>query len=231
MFSWIRRPPVLEDNWLVQVEREQLLEINGRLAMIAGASTVANLGYVVTRDYEEPGPYAAYALVFAVSQDRNVLEEQSRAAVAATKMSDDVVWDCIRHGHCSFMAKEKIVTVPRKKTQRYIKREDYALTAAQIDNCVQSELLERLNKGLYGEIYNYDEPKFLDILATIGNTEELSEGKDEYVIADDLEPEMDDLEDFEGLLNNRLGDTYESETENGQVPIQDQSLGKDPGRL
>ncbi|KAK3158140.1 hypothetical protein QOZ80_2AG0133370 [Eleusine coracana subsp. coracana] len=107
MFSWIRRPPVLEDNWLVQVEREQLLEINGRLAMIAGASTVvsvwvlqdyigqvwaceylihlpvaaiqANLGYVVTRDYEEPGPYAAYALVFAVSQDRNVLVQCTHA--------------------------------------------------------------------------------------------------------------------------------------------------------
>ncbi|GJN21270.1 hypothetical protein PR202_gb08733 [Eleusine coracana subsp. coracana] len=86
----------------MQVEREQLLEINGRLAMIAGASTVvsvwvlqdyigqawayeyqiqlpvaaiqASLGYVAT-----PGPYAAYALVFAVSQDRNVLVQCTHA--------------------------------------------------------------------------------------------------------------------------------------------------------
>lgn len=98
-FTWIRPPRVLLDgNRWVQFEGEQLFESNGRLAMIVVSRTVvdvwvlqdyvgqawayeyqiqlpvaaiqAHRGYVVDDGYEEA---ALSAVVFAVSEDRNVL--------------------------------------------------------------------------------------------------------------------------------------------------------------
>ncbi|XP_062219264.1 uncharacterized protein LOC133919054 [Phragmites australis] len=110
--------------------------------------------------------------------------------------------------------REKIVTVPRKKNQRDFRKMKKAELAAEIDKCVQSELLERLTKGCYGEIYNSSFNDFNTILNHKSDVREIEDEKEyelEYVQADDIEMEMDGMEDFEGLPNSEDGDIDEDD--------------------
>ncbi|XP_044952150.1 protein MAK16 homolog B-like [Hordeum vulgare subsp. vulgare] len=97
------------------------------------------------------------------------------------------------------------MTVPRKKTQRGLRRLEKAEKAAQLDKSIESELKERLRKGVYGEIYNFPFKQFDTILdmekyELALEIEEEEEGEIEYVEGDDIEMgDMDDMEDFEGF--------------------------------
>ncbi|XP_044957407.1 protein MAK16 homolog B-like [Hordeum vulgare subsp. vulgare] len=97
------------------------------------------------------------------------------------------------------------MTVPRKKTQRDLRRLEKAEKAAQLDKSIESELKERLRKGVYGEIYNFPFKQFDTILdmekyELAPEIEEEEEGDIEYVEGDDIEMgDMDDMEDFEGF--------------------------------
>ncbi|XP_066327654.1 uncharacterized protein [Miscanthus floridulus] len=100
---------------------------------------------------------------------------------------------------------EKLMTVPRKKTKIDINKEMKAEIAAQIDKCIQSELLERLKNGCYSKIHNYPFNAFDNIVKLdedhdVHVLEDEEENKIEYIEADEIETEMDDMEDFEGLL-------------------------------
>ncbi|KQK04571.1 hypothetical protein BRADI_2g14350v3 [Brachypodium distachyon] len=114
----------------------------------------------------------------------------------------------IRMRKLQLKVREKIMTVPRKKTQRDLRRLEKAETAAQLEKNIESELKERLRKGVYGDIYNYPFKEFDNIL-DIENIdlapeeEEEEEGEIEYVEGDEIEmgdmEDMEDMEDFEGL--------------------------------
>uniref|UniRef100_A0A453T772 Ribosomal L28e/Mak16 domain-containing protein n=1 Tax=Aegilops tauschii subsp. strangulata TaxID=200361 RepID=A0A453T772_AEGTS len=111
----------------------------------------------------------------------------------------------IRMRRLQLKVREKIMTVPRKKTQRDLRRLDKAEKAAQLDKSIESELKERLRKGVYGEIYNFPFKQFDTILDMekddlAPEIEEEEEGEIEYVEGDDIEMgDMDDMEDFEGF--------------------------------
>lgn len=111
--------------------------------------------------------------------------------------------------------KAKIVQAPtRKVAQREARREQKALVAAKITQKVEQELVDRLAKGTYGDMYNFAESSYTKALEQKETeeveTEEESEEEDsmvQYVEDMDSEEDMeeDDIEDMEYIGDGQWG--------------------------
>ncbi|KAK7828709.1 protein mak16 [Quercus suber] len=110
----------------------------------------------------------------------------------------------IRMRKLALKTREKIMTTPRKEKKREARREEKAEKAAALDKSIEKELLERLQKGVYGDIYNYPVKEYNKVLdieegQAASEDEEEMEPEIEYVEGyEDLDIE-DDIEDFGGL--------------------------------
>lgn len=118
--------------------------------------------------------------------------------------------------------KAKIVQAPtRKIAQRESRREQKALVAAKITQKVEQELVDRLAKGTYGDIYNFEQTAFNKALEQLEDEEEEVETEDEsenesvveYVEDleseeedEELEEDMEDLEYFGDGQWGKAGD-------------------------
>lgn len=109
----------------------------------------------------------------------------------------------IRMRKLALKTREKIMTTPRKEKKREARREEKAEKAALLDKSIEKELLERLQKGVYDDIYNYPVKEYNKVLdmedLQAASEDELEEPEIEYVEGYEELEEEDDIEDFGGL--------------------------------
>ncbi|KMZ60066.1 MAK16-like protein [Zostera marina] len=139
----------------------------------------------------------------------------------------------IRMRKLQLKVREKTLTLPRKETKREPRREKKAEKAALFDNKIEKELLERLNKTVYGEIYNYPQTEYLEVIdkkekemkELRGTVEEEEDLEIEYVEGDF--EDNDDMEDFGGpVIDKDLIDDSDDEDVDNEDFAQDDSIGK-----
>ncbi|KAF3510518.1 hypothetical protein F2Q69_00004117 [Brassica cretica] len=107
----------------------------------------------------------------------------------------------LRTRKLNLKTREKIMTMARRDIKREPRREEKALKAAQLEKSIETELLERLMKGVYPKILDYPE-LVTDVQkeVEVEEEEEEEEPEIEYVEGYDelLEEVEEDIEDFYG---------------------------------
>jgi len=123
--------------------------------------------------------------------------------------------------------KAKVSRVHRKVEQREERREKKALVAAKIESTIEKELVERLAKGTYGDIYNFPEVPYQKALESLKEKEEEEESEEELETEDEASDE-EEMEEEDGVeYVEDLDEEEEDDLEDMQMNAWDESSSEE----